>query len=66
MVVAISPDTWRRHARFKAKEALPYLVLSDADAKGKLEHEWRGAPHAGHAVEVADWLEAAGDGAKRR
>jgi peroxiredoxin Q/BCP len=31
-VVGISPDTWRRHAKFKANEALPYSLLADKDA----------------------------------
>ncbi len=31
-VIGISPDTWRRHAKFKAAERLPYLLLADTDA----------------------------------
>lgn len=31
-VLGISPDGWRRQARFKAAQALPYRLLSDPDA----------------------------------
>lgn len=31
-VVGISPDTWRRHAKFKAAQGLPYPLLADKDA----------------------------------
>jgi peroxiredoxin Q/BCP len=86
-VFGISPDPVRSHAKFRAKYALPYPLLSDPDhavceaygvwheklfwgrrymgvvrstfvigADGKLEHEWRGVPHEGHAAEVSAWL----------
>lgn len=31
-VIGISPDTWRRHGKFKAAQALPYPLLADKDA----------------------------------
>lgn len=31
-VVGISPDTWRRHAKFKGAQRLPYPLLADKDA----------------------------------
>jgi len=31
-VIGISPDTWRRHAKFQAAERLPYALLADKDA----------------------------------
>lgn len=31
-VVGVSPDTWRRHAKFRAAERLPYMLLADKDA----------------------------------
>lgn len=31
-VLGISPDTWRRHAKFKAAQGLPYTLLADKDA----------------------------------
>jgi peroxiredoxin Q/BCP len=31
-ILGISPDTWRRHAKFRAAEALPFALLSDPDA----------------------------------
>jgi len=31
-VLGVSPDTWRRHAKFKAKERLPYPLLADKGA----------------------------------
>lgn len=31
-VVGISPDTWRRHAKFKAAQRLPYTLLADKEA----------------------------------
>lgn len=86
-VFGISPDPVRSHARFRAKYALPYPLLSDPDhatcgaydvwheklfwgrrymgvvrstfvigPDGKLEHEWRGVAHEGHAAEVSAWI----------
>lgn len=31
-VIGISPDTWRRHAKFKDAQRLPYPLLADKDA----------------------------------
>lgn len=31
-VVGISPDTWRRHGKFKVAQGLPYPLLADKDA----------------------------------
>jgi peroxiredoxin Q/BCP len=31
-VLGISPDTWRRHGKFKAKERLPFALLADKGA----------------------------------
>ncbi len=31
-ILGVSPDTWRRHAKFKAAERLPYPLLADKDA----------------------------------
>ena len=31
-VVGISPDTWRRHAKFKQAQHLPYPLLADKEA----------------------------------
>ncbi|MCE9600705.1 MAG: thioredoxin-dependent thiol peroxidase [Gemmatimonadetes bacterium] len=31
-VIGISPDTWRRHAKFRAAQGLPYPLLADKDA----------------------------------
>ena len=31
-VLGISPDTWRRHAKFKSLQSLPYPLLADKDA----------------------------------
>ena len=31
-VIGISPDTWRRHAKFRAALGLPYPLLADKDA----------------------------------
>lgn len=31
-VIGISPDTWRRHAKFKQAQRLPYSLLADKDA----------------------------------
>ena len=31
-VVGISPDTWRRHAKFRAAQRLPYPLLADKGA----------------------------------
>jgi len=31
-VLGISPDTWRRHAKFKTLQSLPYPLLADKDA----------------------------------
>jgi len=31
-VIGISPDTWRRHAKFQAAERLPYALLADKGA----------------------------------
>ncbi len=31
-VLGISPDTWRRHAKFKHAQRLPYPLLADKDA----------------------------------
>lgn len=31
-VIGVSPDTWRRHAKFKTAERLPYTLLADKDA----------------------------------
>lgn len=31
-VIGVSPDTWRRHAKFKERERLPYTLLADKGA----------------------------------
>ena len=31
-VIGISPDTWRRHAKFRAAQRLPYALLADKGA----------------------------------
>ncbi len=33
VVLGISPDTWRRHAKFKSLQSLPYPLLADKDAQ---------------------------------
>ncbi|MFN0098746.1 MAG: thioredoxin-dependent thiol peroxidase [Gemmatimonadaceae bacterium] len=32
VVLGVSPDTWRRHAKFRASQSLPYPLLADKDA----------------------------------
>lgn len=32
VVLGVSPDTWRRHAKFKSMQSLPYPLLADKDA----------------------------------
>ena len=31
-VIGISPDTWRRHAKFRVSQRLPYVLLADKGA----------------------------------
>ena len=42
MVLGVSPDSVRRHARFRAKRALPYRLLADVDhAVARAYGVWR-------------------------
>ena len=42
MVLGVSPDDVRKHARFRAKRALPYRLLADVDhAAARAYGVWR-------------------------